>query len=110
MAWYIIKMLALLPLLGLLIWGSLWLTKHIQTKLHGAPQARRARLVETSMIAPGMRLAVVEFGGKAILIGASRGGLSRLSEAPVDQIEQPKPAPLANDGPLEKSLLMETGK
>lgn len=108
MIWYIIKMLALLPLLGLMIWGSLWLTKRIQTKLHGAPQQRRARLVETAMIAPGMRLAVVEFGGKSILIGASRGGLSRLGEAPIDKVENVSHAPLPNDGPLEKALLKET--
>lgn len=96
MVWYVIKMLALLPLMAAMIWGSLWLTKRLQSRLHGAPQQRRAKLVETSMIAPGMRLAVVEFGGKAVLIGASKGGLTRLSEAPLEAVEIP--APPATEG------------
>ncbi len=87
MLWYILKMLALLPLLAGMIWGSLWLTKRLQTRLHGMPQTRMARLIETSMIAPGMRLAVVEFGGKAVLIGASRQGLTRLGEAALDDVQ-----------------------
>jgi flagellar protein FliO/FliZ len=82
MLWYALKMLVLLPLLGGLIWGSLKLTRHMQDKLAGTPQGeRRARLVETCFLGPGMRLAVVEFRGREILIGCSRQGLVRLAEA-----------------------------
>lgn len=86
MLWYVIKLLLLLPLLGGMIWGSLWLARKAQTGLgqrlgqHNA--AKSARLVETTMLSPGMRLAVVEFHGREILVGATRNGLVRLAEAP----------------------------
>lgn len=82
MIWYLLKLALLLPLLAGLIWGSLWLTRRMQTRLAGPERARAAKLVETTMIAPGMRLAVVEFRGREILLGASRHGLVRLAEVP----------------------------
>ena len=81
MAWYILKLLLLLPLLAGLIWGSLWLARKVQTGAMPQGRARAARLVETTMIGPGMRLAVIEFRGREILVGASRHGLVRLAEA-----------------------------
>lgn len=83
MGWYILKLVLLLPLLGAMIWGSLKLSKHLQTKMQGASGERAVRLVESSMLAPGIRLAVVEFRGKEILLGSSRHGLTRLAEADV---------------------------
>lgn len=83
MAWYIVKMLLLLPLLAGLVWGSLWLTRKAQAGMGQRQGGKSARLVETTMLAPGMRLAVIEFHGRRILIGASRQGLVRLGEAPV---------------------------
>lgn len=82
---YFLKLLLLLPLLGGMIWGSLWLTRKVQgTIAAGArKEVRAARLVETSMIGPGMRLAVIEFRGREILIGATRQGLVRLAENPL---------------------------
>jgi flagellar protein FliO/FliZ len=40
------------------------------------------QLVETSLIAPGMKLAVVRFHDREILLGCTRQGLVRLGEAP----------------------------
>ena len=84
---YLLRLALLLPLLGGLIWGSLWLTRWLQTRLHGVPGAgasgRQLQLVETSLIAPGMKLAVVRFRDREILLGCTRNGLVRLSEAPV---------------------------
>ena len=84
MGWYLAKMLLLVPILGLMIWGSLKLTQRVQQKLTGnaAGRAPRARLVETTFLGPGLRLAVVEFGGREILLGCSRQGLTRLAEIP----------------------------
>lgn len=93
MAEYILRLALLLPLLGGLIWGSLWLTRYLQTRLAGAPGAgapgaggrgggRHLQLVETSLIAPGMKLAVVRFHDRDILLGLSRQGVVRLGEAP----------------------------
>lgn len=84
MGWYLAKMLLLVPLLGLMIWGSLKLTQRVQQKLTGtAGQAQRARLVETTFLGPGLRLAVIEFRGREILLGCTRSGLTRLAEAPL---------------------------
>jgi flagellar protein FliO/FliZ len=83
---YFLRLALLLPLLGGLIWGSLWLTRYLQTRMAGAAQGsaagRHLELIETSLIAPGMKLAVVRFHDREILLGASRQGLVRLAEAP----------------------------
>ena len=82
MLWYIVKLLVLLPLIGGMIWGSVRLSRHCQQKL-GAPQGGRSvRVVETMMLSPTIRLAVLEFHGREILVSASRTGLARLAEAP----------------------------
>ncbi|PKP91906.1 MAG: flagellar biogenesis protein [Alphaproteobacteria bacterium HGW-Alphaproteobacteria-14] len=85
---YILRLALLLPLLGGLIWGSMWLTRFLQTRLAGTPGAgaraggRHLQLVETSLITPGMKLAVVRFHDRDILLGLSRQGIVRLGEAP----------------------------
>ncbi|MEA1618998.1 flagellar biosynthetic protein FliO [Erythrobacter sp. T5W1-R] len=86
---YFARLALLLPLLGGLIWGSLKLTRYLQTRMVGQMGAagRHLELVETSLIAPGMRLAVVRFHDREILLGASRQGLVRLGEAPARAAE-----------------------
>ena len=87
---YLLRLALLLPLLGGLIWGSLWLTRWLQTRLAGAPGVgggRQLQLVETSLIAPGMKLAVVRFRDREILLGCTRQGLVRLSEVPAAPAE-----------------------
>ncbi len=80
---YIARLALLLPLLAGLIWGSLWLTRFLQTRLAGTPgTGRHLQLLETSLIAPGIKLAVVRFHNRDILVGLSRQGLVRLGEAP----------------------------
>lgn len=82
---YFARLALLLPLLGLLIWGSLRLTRYLQTRmigLQGAGAGRRMELLETTLLAPGLKLAVVRFHDREILLGCSRHGLVRLSEAP----------------------------
>jgi flagellar protein FliO/FliZ len=79
---YFLKLALILPLLGLMIWGSLKLTKIMQSKLaEQTSEAGGIRLVETAFVAPGMRLAVVEFRGREILLGCSKQGLTRLAES-----------------------------
>lgn len=83
MLWYILKLLILLPLIGLMIWGSLRLARKLQGQV-GAPASgnKAVRVVETTMLSPTLRLAVIEFHGKEILVSTSRNGLTRLAEAP----------------------------
>jgi len=89
MGWYILKLLILLPLIGLLIWGSLKLAKRMQGTI-GAPRqgGRAVRIVETTMLSPSLRLAVLEFHGREILVSTSRHGLVRLAEAPARTVAE----------------------
>jgi len=78
---YFLRLALLLPLLGLLIWGSLLLTRYLQGRIVGITgQGRSLELVETSLVAPGIKLAVVRFHDREILLGCSRSGLVRLGE------------------------------
>ncbi len=91
---YLLRLALLLPVLAGLIWGSLWLTRWLQTRLGqtpgGSAGSRQLQLVETSLIAPGMKLAVVRFHDREILLGCTRHGMVRLSEVGVAE------APAAN--------------
>ena len=77
------SLLVLLPLIGLMIWGTLKLAKKMQGQF-GAPSGgtKAVRIVETTMLSPTLRLAVIEFHGREILVSTSRKGLTRLAEAP----------------------------
>ena len=83
MAWYILKLLLLLPLIAAMIWGSLKLTQVMQNRVGpGVAGQRAVRIVETTMLSPTLKLAVLEFHGREILVSVSRNGLARLAEAP----------------------------
>ena len=83
MFWYVLKLLILLRLIGAMIWGGLELAKKMQGQF-GAPAggSKAVRIVETTMLSPTLRLAVIEFHGREILVSTSRNGLTRLAEAP----------------------------
>ena len=86
MLWYILKLLVLLPLIGLLAWGSLKFAQKMQAKVAGAPGSKSVRIIETVMLSPTQRLAVIEFRGREILVASSRTGLTRLAEAPAREV------------------------
>jgi flagellar protein FliO/FliZ len=66
-----------------MIWGSLKLTQVMQNRVGARPATQRAvRIVETTMLSPTLKLAVLEFHGREILVSVSRSGLTRLAEAP----------------------------
>jgi flagellar protein FliO/FliZ len=89
MLWYILKLLILLPVIGLMIWGSLKLAQRMQARLGGPQRGTKAvRIVETTMLSPTMRLCVLEFHGREILVSTSRHGLTRLAEAPARSVEE----------------------
>ena len=84
MLWYVVKLILLLPIIGAMIWGSMKLLQKLQARVGVQPgTARAVRIVETTMLSPTLKLAVLEFRGKEILVSASRNGLVRLAEAPV---------------------------
>lgn len=79
---YILRLLILLPLIGGMAWGSLWLWKRVQmgVPLAGAKQARAVEMVGVLPLGPGTKLAVVEFAGQQILLSISRTGVTRLAD------------------------------
>ena len=80
---YIVKLLVLLPLIGLLAWGSLKLAQKMQARFAGGTEGGKAvKILETTMLSPTLKLAVLEFHGREILVSVSRQGLTRLAEAP----------------------------
>jgi flagellar protein FliO/FliZ len=89
MLFYILKLIVLLPLIGGLAWGSLKLAQKLQTRLGAAQNGSKSvRIIETTMLSPTLKLAVIEFHGREILVSASRQGLTRLAEAPARELAE----------------------
>ena len=84
MVWYVIKLIILLPLIGAMIWASLKASQTLQKRfgMGAAAHGRSVRIVETCLVSPTLKLVVLEFHGREILVSASRHGLIRLAEAP----------------------------
>ena len=82
MAWYILKLVVLLPAIALLAWGCLRFAHKMQAKVGGGTGGKAVRVIETTMLSPTQKLAVIEFHGREILVSVSRHGLARLAEAP----------------------------
>lgn len=87
MLWYILKLVVLLPLIAGLAWASLKLARGAQDRLAAKQGPRAVRIVETTMLSPTLKLAVIEFHGREILVSVGRGGLARLAEAPARPAE-----------------------
>jgi len=77
MLWsYILKLVVLLPLVCGLMIGCLYLWRKLETRMPGKSTTRLVSVKETMMISPGLRLAVVEFEGRRLLVSVGRGGVS----------------------------------
>ncbi len=87
MVWYIVKLLIMLPLIAALAWGILKLAGKMQQRGLGSQSEKSVRIVETTILSPTLKLAVLEFHGREILVSASRNGLVRLAEAPAREPE-----------------------
>lgn len=79
---YILRLLILVPMVGGLAWGSLWMWKRVQA---GLPQARHAdqpvRVSASLSLGASGKLAVVEFAGRQLLVAVSRSGISLIADA-----------------------------
>lgn len=76
MLWaYILKLVILLPLVCGLMVGCLYLWRRLESRMPGKPATRLIAVKETMMISPGLRLAVLEFEGKRLLVSVGRGGV-----------------------------------
>src|SRR3546814_19545870 len=80
---YILRLLILLPLVGGMAWGSLWLWKRVQMGVPlvgGATKTRAIEMVDVLQLGPGSKLAVVEFAGQRVLIAGPGNCINRIAE------------------------------
>jgi flagellar protein FliO/FliZ len=77
---YILKLVILIPLVGGLAFGSLWLWRRVQPGMAFTQRARMVKLVDAVPLGASGRLAVVDFGGKRLLLAVSRTGITLVSE------------------------------
>jgi flagellar protein FliO/FliZ len=77
---YILKLVILIPLVGGLAYGSLWLWRRVQPGMAFTQRARMVKLVDAIPLGATGKLAVVDFGGKRLLLSVSRTGIALLSE------------------------------
>ena len=84
---YILKLLVMVPLVAGLAIGALWLWRKVQPGMQLGQRQRLVRLVDAVPLGATGRLAVVEFGGKQLLLAVSRGQVQLLTEAGVKSAE-----------------------
>ena len=81
---YLLKLLLLVPLVGGLAYGSLWLWKRLQPGIAIGNRQRAIKIVYAIPMGATGRHAVVEIANRHILIAVSRGRIEKLAEAPAD--------------------------
>ena len=82
MMWsYILKLVILLPLVCGLLIGCLYAWRRLEARLPRNQGTRMVQVKETMMLAPGLRLAVVEFEGQKLLVSVSRSGVTLVDKA-----------------------------
>ena len=80
MVLYFVKLLILLPLVGGMAFGALWLWRKYQPGMIGAQGDRSLKLLEALPMGAFGKLAVVEFEGKKILLSVTRGRIEKIAE------------------------------
>jgi flagellar protein FliO/FliZ len=82
---YILKLLILIPLVGGMAFGALWLWRKAQPGMAFSQRERQVKLVDAIPLGATGRLAVVEFSGKRLLVAVSRNGVQLLSEGTLEE-------------------------
>ncbi|MFT3964468.1 MAG: flagellar biosynthetic protein FliO [Sphingobium sp.] len=81
MFWYFVKLLILLPMVGGMAFGALWLWRKYQPGLMAAQGDRAVKVVDAVPLGNYGKLAVVEFQGKTLLLSVTRGRIERIAES-----------------------------
>lgn len=87
---YFLRLLFLVPLVGGLAFGALWLWRKAQPGLATGQRERLVKVLDAVPMGTTGRLAVVEFEGKRILLAVGRNGIAR--------VDGGGPAPFLIDG------------
>lgn len=80
MIWYFVKLLILLPLVGGMAFGALWLWRKYQPGMMVGQNDRSLKLLEALPMGTFGKLAVVEFEGKKILLSVTRRRIEKIAE------------------------------
>lgn len=93
---YVLRLLLLVPLVAGMAFAAIWLWKRVQPGMSIGSRERAVRVIDAVPLGTTGRLAVVEFGGKRLLVGVSRGAITLLSETAA-----PKVFPVIGDDALD---------
>lgn len=111
MAYYIIKLIIMLPIMAGMIYGSLWLYKKYQpgmiARLDMGVQ-RDLKVVETVSMGVSGKLAVVEFSGQRILISVTRARIDTIARADTVTGSASAPFPPAALAGPDRDMLART--
>ncbi|MCP1471585.1 flagellar protein FliO/FliZ [Sphingobium sp. OAS761] len=80
MVWYFVKLLILLPLVGGMAFGALWLWRKYQPGMMAGQGDRSLKILEALPMGTFGKLAVVEFEGKKILLSVTRSRIEKIAE------------------------------
>ena len=80
MFWSFVKLLILLPLVGGMAFGALWLWRKYQPGMIAGQDGRSLKLLEALPMGTFGKLAVVEFEGKKILLSVTRCRIEKIAE------------------------------
>ena len=85
---YFLRLLFLVPLVGGLAFGALWLWRKAQPGMagmtgKGGQREKLVKILDAVPLGASGRLAVVEFEGKRLLLAVTRTGVVRVDESPI---------------------------
>jgi flagellar protein FliO/FliZ len=86
---YILKLLLMVPIVGGMAFGALWLWRKVQPGMALGQRERLVNVVDGVPLGTTGRLAVVEFGDKRLLLAVSRGTVQLLTESPIERFTVP---------------------
>ncbi|GAA0466971.1 MAG: flagellar biosynthetic protein FliO [Parasphingorhabdus sp.] len=84
MTFYILKLVIMLPIIALLIYGSLWLYRKYQPQNMMRQNSNSLNVVEVMPIGVNNKLAVVDFEGRKILLSVTRNGVAKIDAKNAD--------------------------
>lgn len=86
MIWYFVKLLILLPLVGGMAFGALWLWRKYQPGMMVGQNDRSLKVLEALPMGTFGKLAVVEFEGRKILLSVTRSRIEKIAEGDVQSL------------------------
>jgi flagellar protein FliO/FliZ len=81
---YLLRLALMVPLIGSMAWGSLWLWRKTQLGIGARNDQRVLEITDAAMIGAGCKLAVVRYRDRELLIAVNRTQTVLLAEQSAD--------------------------